>query len=205
MSEPLSEEPLSDVPAPGDDVFSEADIRPDRQQRRSLRRGMLDKIAATVAVCALGLWIGGWVALGACAAPFVFQLPHPLGATTMGAVFQRFDSIAIVCAIVVLGCEVARTVLTCPELPQLAPRIRRVSSVLLAAAAVYSAVSLSPGIMELHRQGVRRKVGPQGAQLQHLHTQAELIAKGTVPGGVLVIVLHMLTLHPSSRQEDEEG
>ncbi len=204
MSEPQESPAPLVAPAPGDDVLTAADLEPNLDPAKDRRRRKLDMVAAILAVWAVGLWIGGWVALGACAAPFVFQLPHPLGGSVMGAAFQRFDRIAIGCAIVALGCEVARALLSMAEAPQLAPRIRRYLTIVLAAAAVYSGVKLTPGIMSLHQEGVRRGVGPRGADLAHLHTQAELIAKGTVPGGLLIIVLHMLTLRSTRDEEDRE-
>ena len=52
--------------------------------------------AATLAVLCLGLWVGGLVALGACAAPIVFHVvPAPMSGDAMGAVFRRFDQVAI--------------------------------------------------------------------------------------------------------------
>ena len=65
--------------------------------------------AATVAVVALSIWVGGLVALGACAAPIVFKVvPAPLSGDAMGAVFRRFDGLAIGAAVVVSGCEAVR-------------------------------------------------------------------------------------------------
>ncbi len=69
----------------------------------------LERGAAAVAVTALAIWIGGLVALGACAAPIVFRVvPAPLSGDAMGAVFRRFDAIAVACSVFVLGCEAIR-------------------------------------------------------------------------------------------------
>src|SRR5882724_11543705 len=71
--------------------------------------GRLEWGAAVVAVLALSIWVGGLVALGACAAPIVFRIvPAPLSGEAMGTVFRRFDAIAISCAVIVLGCEAVR-------------------------------------------------------------------------------------------------
>lgn len=196
---------MSEIP-PGGDVFSEADLAPGDDERRAVRRALIDRIAATVAVIALGLWAGGLIALGACAAPFVFEFtPYPFSGQAMGLAFRRFDGIAMTCGTIVVGCEVARTLVARRRDPQLVARIRRALAILLACGAIYGGVRLTPAILEMHSTGVRRNVGAEGAELERLHAQAELIGKATVPGALLLIVLHLFTLKSAlERLADED-
>src|SRR5687768_10213665 len=102
----------------------------------------IEKAAAIVAVIALGIWAGGMLALGVCAAPFVFQLtPHPHSGQAMGAAFARFDFIAIGCSVVALGAEVVRTIIGLRRKNHggvILPRLRRYAAIALALGAVYS-------------------------------------------------------------------
>lgn len=193
-------------PRPGEDVFTEEDLAPSEDDRRARRRGLIERAATITAVSALGLWMGGLVALGACAAPLVFELtPYPFSAQAMGAVFARFDGIAIACSLVVLGAEVARTVvaLRSRESRGVWSRLRRYLAIALAAGAVYSGLRLTPEILRLHEEGARRGVGEDGAALEALHGQAELIAKIIVPLALVLIALHVATLRAPG-EEDEE-
>ena len=191
-------------PAPGEDVFGADDLAPPEWEVRAGRRMLADKVATTVAVTALGLWLGGLVALGVCAAPMVFRLtPYPFSGNAMGAAFQRFDTIAIGCGVIALGCEVVRTLLRWGERPRIAPRVRRYVAIAMALGAVYTGVRLTPSILALHRDGVRRNVGSEGAELQRLHAQAELIGKVNAPLAVLLIGLHVFTLRSGADEEDD--
>jgi hypothetical protein len=195
---------MSDVP-PGSEVFSEADLAPGDDERRALRRALVDRIAATVAVIALGLWAGGLIALGACAAPFVFEYtPYPFSGQAMGLAFRRFDAIAMTCGTIVVGCEVARTLVSRRRDSQLVPRIRRALAIMLACGAIYVGLRLTPAIIDMHSAGVRRNVGAEGTELERLHAQAELIGKATVPGALLLIVLHLFTLKSALERLAEE-
>jgi hypothetical protein len=193
------------LPPPGEDVFSEDDLAPRDDERRGARLDALDKGATIVAVSALGLWVGGLVALGACAAPMVFEMtPYPFSGRAMGAAFSRFDSIAIGCSVLVLGCEIVRTLLALKRRPRsgaILPRLRRYGAIVMAAGAVYTGMRLSPEIMQLHEAGVRRNVGVEGEQLEAIHAQAELIGKTLIPLALIVIALHIMTL--GARREDD--
>ena len=186
-----------DDPAPGEDVFTDGDLAPASWEVRGRRRFKMERIAAIVAAIMLGVWMGGMLALGAVAAPMVFEFtPYPFSGRAMGAAFQRFDTIAILCSVILLGCEVGRTILTMktPAARAWLPRLRRYGAIVMALGAVYSGVRLSPGIMELHEQGARRNIGPEGEMLEQLHQQAELIGKIMLPLAVVLIALHILTL-----------
>ena len=54
-------------------------------------------------IYAIGVWLGGLVALGAIAAPVVFAIvPMPASADAMTVVFRRFDLVAMACAAVAI-------------------------------------------------------------------------------------------------------
>jgi hypothetical protein len=197
---------MSEEIEPGEDVFTEEDLQPGDEDKSARRRMHADRAATTVAVTALGLWAGGMVALGACAAPFVFELtPYPFSGQAMGAAFARFDTIAIACSVLVLGCEVARTLIARGAATAIVPRIRRGLTVILAMGALYGGVRLTPSILALHNAGVRRNVGADGAELERIHKQAEMIGKITVPGALALIALHIFTLRVGSDEDDLPG
>jgi putative copper export protein len=150
--------------------------------------------AAVVAVVALSIWVGGLVALGACAAPIVFKVvPAPLSGDAMGAVFRRFDGIAIGAAVVVAGCEALR--MWVRDWPASSTeRLRSALVVATAAAAIYGGVKLSPSIVALHAAGAVRGFGEAGAELERLHELAEGVAKAEVSMGLLLLVLQVTTL-----------
>ncbi len=197
------------TPQPGSDVFSAADLEPPEWELAALRRARIDRAATTVAVTALGVFAGGLVALGACAAPMVFRLaPYPFSADAMGAAFQRFDAIAVGCALVALGAEVARTLLDVrarsprPRPVRIVARVRRYVGMVLAALAMVGAAMLTPEILRLHGEGVRRGVGERGHALEATHRRAEQNGKACVALAVLLIGLHVFTLRSP---RDEEG
>jgi len=160
------------------------------------RDGRIERAAAAVAVLALALWVGGLVALGACAAPLVFGLvPAPWSGDAMGAVFRRFDSIAITCAVVVLASDALRTVIA-PRgrRPSPAERARGLFAVVAALAAIYTGVQISPKIVALHAEGAVRGFGEAGMALERLHRVAETLGKIEVSFGLVLLVLEVLTL-----------
>lgn len=187
-----------------DDLYTEADLESARLEQKALRRWRGERAAATVAVTAAGLWVGGLLALGACAAPAVFRLtPAPHAGFAMGAAFASFDRIAIGCGVVMLGCEVARTLLQRGSRHGVVVRIRRYVAIVMALGAAYTGAHLTPSIQALHAQGARRDEGLDGQRLQALHTQAEVIGKGLMPLALVVIALHLYTLRSREEHEDE--
>jgi hypothetical protein len=159
--------------------------------------GRLEWGAAVVAVVALSIWVGGLVALGACAAPIVFRVvPAPLSGDAMGAVFRRFDALAIGAAVVVSGCEAVRMWVR-EGAPSTAERLRTALVVAAAAAAIYGGVKLSPSIVALHAAGAVRGFGEGGLELERLHALAEGVAKAEVSMGILLLALQVTTLRPS--------
>jgi hypothetical protein len=190
---------------PGGDVFSEADLEPTGDERRALRRQRIDVGAAIAAVIATGSWAGGMVAMGACAAPMVFQhVPAPLSGMAMGAAFARFDGLAIGCAVVLLGAELVRTLLSLRRRRGVVlGRLRRYGALLLASGTVYTGAVLTPTILRLYEQGARRNVGADGSELERIHNLAETIGKVSLPLALAVIALHVVTL-VRGRPDDEE-
>jgi small-conductance mechanosensitive channel len=166
-------------------------------------RARIELGAAVLAIVCLAMWVGGLVALGACAAPLVFRIvPAPLSGEAMGAVFRRFDGIAISCAIVVLGCEAVRIFVSSrsPAADRVGraatvfERTRTTLAVVAAAAAIYGGAHLSPAIVALHAGGAVRGFGADGLELERLHKIAESIAKIEVSAGLLLLALHVTTL-----------
>jgi putative copper export protein len=185
--------------------FSAADLEPSEEEKQAARRALVDRIAATAAVVASGVWVGGMIALGACAAPFVFRMtPDPFSGDAMSAAFARFDQIALFAAVVVLGAEVTRTWVAGPRGRVLLPRIRRVIGISMAIGAAYTGLSLTPQITNLHRAGVRRGVGPEGHVLERIHKRAEAVGKAEVAFGVALVALHIFTLGVRRPEDDEE-
>ncbi len=184
--------------------FSAADLEPSDDERRADLRALADRVAAAVAVLAAGAWVGGMVALGACAAPMVFRIvPAPFSGDAMGAAFARFDQIALGAAVVLLGAEVARTWAAGARARTVAARVRRFAAVLIAAGAAYGGLSLTPHILALHRAGAQRGVGPDGAELDRTHKTAELVGKVETGLGALLVVLHVFTLAAPRPGEDD--
>jgi uncharacterized membrane protein len=175
--------------------FTEEDLSPSDEEKQAARRALVDRSAATVAVLAAGIWAGGMIALGVCAAPFVFRMtPDPFSGDAMSAAFARFDQIALGAAVILLGAEVARTWAAGPRGRSMPARIRRLVAILMAVSAVYIGLVLTPKIADLHRAGVRQGVGPEGAFLTQIHKRAEAVGKAEVAFGVVLVALHIFTL-----------
>jgi hypothetical protein len=149
--------------------------------------------AAALAVVSLGIWVGGLVALGACAAPIVFHVvPAPLSGHAMGAVFRRFDQVAITCGVVVLACEAVR--LRAVTSRTVFEWVRTALAIVATAAAIYGGTRLSPAILALHEAGAVRGFGADGAELERVHKLAESVAKIEVLAGLVLLALHVTTL-----------
>lgn len=185
--------------------FTAADLEPSDEEKQAARRLAVDRTAATLGALAAGIWVGGMIALGVCAAPFVFRMtPDPFSGDAMGAAFARFDQIALGAAVVLLGAEVARTWASGPGGRGILPRVRRMTAFAMAACAAYIGLSLTPRISELHRSGVRRGFGPEGEVLEQVHKRAEAIGKAEVVLGVALVALHVFTLRARRPEDDLE-
>jgi hypothetical protein len=130
----------------------------------------------------------------------VFRVvPAPLSGDAMGAVFQRFDGIAVACGVVLLACEAMRirfepSASYVTRNMRLAVRTRTALSIFAVAAAIYGGTQLSPRIVELHAAGAVRGSGDDGAELERIHRRAESVAKIEVIAGLLLLALHVATL-----------
>ncbi|WP_437742309.1 DUF4149 domain-containing protein [Sorangium sp. So ce302] len=185
--------------------FSEADLAPSPEERAASRRSLIDRVAASVAALAAGAWVGGIVALGACAAPFVFRLaPAPFSGDAMSAAFARFDQFALGAAVILLGAEVARTWAAYRQGAGRAARVRRVVAMVLAGCAAYVGLALTPRIAALHREGVRRGEGELGMELERVHRRAELVSKSEVFLGASLVLLHVFTLGARRPEQDDD-
>lgn len=154
----------------------------------------LERMATTLALMALAIWLGGIVALGACAAPIVFaKVPPPLSGDTMGAIFRRFDTVAMGAAVVLLAAEAVRAFARRGR-PSIFDRLRGGASLIIAGCATYVGLVSSPAISALHAAGVTRGVGESGAELERIHHLAEVLGKTEVFLGLLLIALHVATL-----------
>jgi len=186
--------------------FSASDLEPSDDEKIRAVRGVVDRVAATVAVLAAGVWVGGMLALGACAAPFVFRLtPAPYSGDAMGAAFARFDQVALGAAVLLLGAEVARTWAAGARSRTAAARVRRGLAVLIAAGAAYNGLAVTPHINELHRAGAQRGQGPLGEELDAIHHRAEALGKAETVVGVVLVGLHVFTLGARRPDDDEDG
>lgn len=184
--------------------FSASDLEPSDDDRRAALRERVDRGAAALAVLATGMWIGGLVALGACAAPAVFHLtPAPYSGNAMGAAFASFDRIALGGAALTLAAEVARTWAAGRGGVSAVARVRRLAAIVLALLVGYGALIVTPKINELHLSGAVRGVGPEGELLDAIHKRAEMFGKIEVVLGILVVVLHVLTLKGRREEESE--
>ncbi len=186
--------------------FTEDDLGPSAEEKSAARRHLVEKGAASLAVLAAGVWVGGMIALGACAAPFVFRItPAPFSGDAMAAAFSRFDQIELGAAVLILGAEVTRTWAAGPKQSRKrSARVRRLLAVVMAAAAAYAGLSLTPHIVELHKAGARRGQGPEGEELERTHKRAEAVGKAETIMGVALIGLHVFTLGSKRPDEDDE-
>lgn len=187
------------------DTFTEADLAPSPEEKRAQVRSIVDRVAASLAVLAAGTYVGGLVALGACAAPMVFRLtPAPFSGEAMGAAFARFDQVAIGASVVALGAEVARTVVAGRKGLTIPARLRRFCAIFMAFSATYVGLALTPRITELHRAGVARDGSPQGQVLDAVHRRAELFGKLGLGFGLGLVVLSVFTIRSFNPYEEED-
>jgi hypothetical protein len=147
------------------------------------------------AVLALGLWMGGLVALGAITAPVVFgMIAMPDSADAMAVVFARFDRLVVALAaalLVVDGVLLLVRDRAGSASASLLDRLRPLFTLLLGACGIGEAVSVTPQIASLHAAGAVRGVGDSGARLEALHHFAESLGKTELALAVLLVVLHI--------------
>ena len=157
----------------------------------------------TVALVALGLWMGGMVALGAIAAPVVFgMVPAPTNADAMTVVFRRFDKLAVACVVAALAVEIGLALLRDREEGRKLVRLDLVRGglvTLAAGAAAYVAMFVSPRIEALHQAGAVRHLGASGEELDAIHRVAERAGKLELALAIAIIALHVVRLSGPAR------
>jgi uncharacterized membrane protein len=167
-------------------------------------RRTIDSALEALSLVALAVWLGGFATLGAVVAPLVFGIVSaPSSADAMTAVFRRFDSIAIVCAVVVLLVEGAHAVLRRPLFRR--DLARAGLAVAAAALAMVEALVISPHIARLHVGGAIRGIGAAGLELDRVHHTAESLAKTELSLLVVVLALHAFGVDRSARRADDEA
>lgn len=154
-------------------------------------------------VLAIAIWIGGLIALGAIAAPAIFEVVSlrqvPDGRILSGAIFgevlRRFDLVSYGCGALVLATLAVRAVL--------GPRPRRFSlragiAVLMLSASMYSGMVLSSRIA-----GVQQEIGagvapsslpagdPRRVEFGRLHGQSTLVQLVPILGGLVLMLFEL--------------
>jgi len=154
-------------------------------------------------VLAIAVWIGGLLALGAVAAPAIFdvvalrQVPDDrlLAGAIFGEVLRRFHLVSYGCGALILMSLVTRAVL--------GPRPRRFSlrltvATLMLAASLYSGMVLSSRIARVqHEIGVSTSpsslpaTDPRRLAFGRLHGQSTLIQLVPLIGGVVLMLFEL--------------
>ena len=154
-------------------------------------------------VLAIAVWIGGLLALGAVAAPAIFdvvalrQVPDDrlLAGAIFGEVLRRFHLVSYGCGALILMSFVTRAVL--------GPRPRRFSlrltvATLMLAASLYSGMVLSSRIARVqHEIGVSTSpsslpaTDPRRLEFGRLHGQSTLIQLVPLIGGVVLMLFEL--------------
>jgi hypothetical protein len=152
------------------------------------------------AVLAIAAWAGGLLALGAIAAPAIFDviaLRHVtegrvLAGAIFGEAFRRFHLIAYGCGAILLLSLIVRRIL--------GPRPRRFAmrlgiATLMLAASLYSGLVISPAIAAIQQQvgpGVAvvslDATDPRRVEFGRLHAQSTLIQLVPLLGGMLLVL-----------------
>ena len=146
---------------------------------------------------ALAVWVGGLLALGAIAAPAIFDVvasPGRDGRVLSGAIFgeilRRFHLVAYGCAVVVIGGLIARAVL--------GPRPRRFAARLAIAGIMLAATLYSGLIVSSRIEQLRADIGgapsnldatdPRRIAFGQLHGQSTALQFVPMLGGLILLV-----------------
>ncbi len=167
------------------------------------------RITSTVALVAAAVWTGGMLTLGALVAPVVFtMIPAPGAADAMTVVFQRFDTVALVCVAVIVASEACRSFGAAagpgPGPGEGVGRLdlaRMAAGALGAALVLLQALWITPVIAALHRGGAIRGVGPDGLELDRIHGYAETCGKAQATVGLALIAFHVFTIRRSKARK----
>src|SRR6185436_16135375 len=150
-----------------------------------------------VSLLALTLWLGGLIALGAIAAPSIFQTVDAQhladGRVLAGAIFgealRRFHHLSYACGAVILAGFIARAVLG-PRPLRLA--IRMVIAVAMLGAAAYSGVVISGRIAQIQSEirvapSSLPEQDPRRVEFDRLHTRSTSIQIVPLIGGLILL------------------
>jgi hypothetical protein len=153
------------------------------------------------ALLAITVWVGGLIALGAVAAPAIFdvvaarQLPDGrlFAGTVFGEILRRFHNVSYVCGGVILLSLTARAALG-PRPRQSAMRLALTLAML--GAVVYSAFFVAPRIERLQRMtGVAPSSLPAGdprrAEFGRLHGLSTGVQLVPLVGGLILLFFEM--------------
>jgi hypothetical protein len=126
-------------------------------------------LAETLTAVVLAAWVGGAAALGAFAARITFRdLPRELAAPTMSTIFRSFDSIVVVCVLLLALSTIVR--LFAVGIRGRPDRIAIVAASALVVLGVLDVGWVHPQIEHLFREG--RTLSPQFAALHKLSTRS---------------------------------
>jgi uncharacterized membrane protein len=159
------------------------------------------RLTSTVALVAASVWLGGILALGAIVAPLVFtMIPRPEAVEAMTRIFQRFDTVAVVCIIAILATEAWRAVGYGAHGGKIGRLdvARMITGAVGAVLVLGEAFWITPAIVALHQGGALRGLGVAGLELDRMHNLAETCGKTQVALALLLIVLEVMTLAPRS-------
>ncbi len=149
------------------------------------------RLVLVLRVYAVGLWLFGWIVLGAIVAPVQFRMvPSPYAAEAMTTIFRRFDTIALACAAVVWMTDV---LLGSGGDSRVRTAKRSVSAIATIALFVESFV-IAPRIDDLFHAGAIRGLGPEGETLNAWHRAAEGAGKLQVLTLLLLLALELYEL-----------
>ena len=150
------------------------------------------------ALLALTVWVGGLVALGAVAAPSMFDVlaarqvadARALAGAIFGETLRRFHLISYVCGAVIV-CSLAARAILGPRPRRFA--VRMAITVVILTASLYSGLAITPRIDRLRRDiGVSPSSLPAGdarrAEFARLHGQSTTLELIPVLGGLLLLV-----------------
>jgi len=181
--------------SPDDEVFSDADLEPTPEEERALRRARADFVATLVALAAIAVWAGSLVATRWCAGPALgASLPESVAHSVLTAMRERTDQLGMGAALVVLGCEILRTLVTPGRGRPLGPRLRRLCGIVAAAAAAYVALVLGPIAARATQAGIVPGLGPAGGELARLEARGELLRLAELGRLGLLLGLQLGTL-----------
>ena len=156
-------------------------------------RTMIASAAEVVATVAIALWLGGVLALGAFAAPVVFQsLELDTAGAVMGTIFARFDRLVVAVAVIIIASEVVRV--ACEGARGTIARARLAIAAVLVGLALVSSLWLGPQINKLFEAGVHRGIGAAGMEMDRLHRWASTAGKLAIAGATawfaLGVIMH---------------